>query len=325
LKRPGIERSADGLVRVNSRQCSWNRSIRESTNKESSRLGVFTALLSASDMKPAFATSLPAFQVHRAFCHWASCARLVAALALLVAGTARNAVAQDRAATSALPDPLYETRPGTPDGISKWFLGREIAHYMSHQGAMWLEREEREEEEQPSELLKALKLEPGQVIADIGAGSGYFSWRMAKLVGPSGKVFANDIQPEMLAILRTNVAARGVTNVIPILGSVTNVNLPANSVDLALFVDVYHECDHPYEIIQSLCHAVKPGGRIVFVEYRGEEKWIPIKPLHKMTEAQVLKEMTLHPLRHVETLRLLPRQHVIVFQRIVRPTTFPTK
>lgn len=211
--------------------------------------------------------------------------------------------------------PGYEHRPGSFDGIGKWFMGREIAHYMSHQGAMWLEREEREEEEQPARLLEALKLKAGETVADIGAGSGYFSWRMAKLVGPQGRVYATDIQPEMLAILRTNVAARGVTNVLPVLGSATNVNLPARSLDLALFVDVYHECDHPYETIRSLCDALKPGGRVVFVEYRGEEKWIPIKPLHKMTEAQVRREMAPHPLEHVETLRQLPRQHVIVFRR----------
>ena len=213
------------------------------------------------------------------------------------------------------PTALYESRPGSFDGIGKWFLGREIAHFMSHQGAMWLERPEREDEEQPTQLLDALKLKPGEVVADIGAGSGFLSWRMAQRVGPTGRVYANDIQPEMLAILRTNVAGHGVTNVVPVLGSVTDPKLPTNSIDLAIFVDVYHECDHPYEMIQALCRALKPGGRLVFVEYRGEEKWIPIKPLHKMTEAQVKQEMTLHPLLWVETLRFLPRQHVLVFRK----------
>ncbi|HTH49081.1 MAG TPA: methyltransferase domain-containing protein [Candidatus Limnocylindria bacterium] len=218
----------------------------------------------------------------------------------------------------ALPSPLYEYRPGTPDGLGKWFLGREIAHYMSHQGAMWLERPEREDEEQPTKLLDALQLQPGNVIADIGAGSGFLSWRMARRVGPDGLVYANDIQPEMLAILRTNVTAHGATNVVTILGSVTDPKLPTNAVDLAIFVDVYHECDHPYEIIQGVVRALKPGGRLVFVEYRGEEQWIPIKPLHKMTEAQVRKEMALQPLEWVETLHLLPRQHVIIFRRTGR-------
>jgi ubiquinone/menaquinone biosynthesis C-methylase UbiE len=214
-----------------------------------------------------------------------------------------------------LPTPLYETKPGSFDGLGKWFMGREIAHFMSHQGAMWLEREEREDEEQPTRLLAALQLQPGQTVADIGAGSGYFSWRMARQVGPGGRVFANDIQPEMLALLRTNAALHGVTNLIPVLGRVTQVNLPTNSLDLALLVDVYHECDHPFEIIRSLCESLKPGGRLVLVEYRGEEKWIPIKPLHKMTEAQVRREMALHPLDFVDTLRTLPRQHLITFKK----------
>lgn len=212
-------------------------------------------------------------------------------------------------------DATYEFRPGSFDGIGKWFMGREIAHFMSHQGAMWLEREERAEEEQPNELLQLLSLRPGQVIADIGAGSGYFTWRIAKQVGPTGKVFATDIQPEMLLILRTNLQARGVTNVTPVLGSTTNVNLPARSLDLALFVDVYHECDHPKEIISTLCAALRPGGRIVLVEYRGEEKWVPIKPLHKMTAAQVELEMSLHPLRRIQHHRL-SRQHVLIYEFI---------
>lgn len=214
-----------------------------------------------------------------------------------------------------VPDPLYEFRPGTPDGLGKWFLGREIAHYMSHQGAEWLERPEREEEEKTSRVLPALGLKPGDRVADVGAGSGYFSWRMAKVVGPTGTVFANDIQPEMLAILSTNVAARGVTNVVPVLGTLTDPKLPTNALDLVLMVDVYHEFDHPYEMMQGIVRSLKPGGRVVLVEYRGEEKWVPIKPLHKMTEAQVKTELALHPLEWVETLKGLPRQHILVFRR----------
>lgn len=211
--------------------------------------------------------------------------------------------------------PGYEYREGTPDGIGKWYLGREIAHFMSHLGAPWLEREEREEEERPSKLVEALDLKPGQAVADVGAGSGYFSWRMAQKVGPTGRVYATDIQPEMLVLLEKQMASRGITNVVPILGSTTNSGLPAKSIDLAIMVDVYHEFDHPYEMMESLVGALKPGGRLVFVEYRGEEKWVPIKPLHKMTEAQVRKEMALHPVEWVETLKLLPRQHVIVFRK----------
>lgn len=218
-------------------------------------------------------------------------------------------------AVTAPPDPLYEYREGTPDGLGKWFLGREIAHYMSHLGAPWLERPEREDEERPSILVEALRLRPGDRVADVGAGSGYLTWRMAEKVGSTGKVWATDIQPEMLVILGQNMAKRGLTNVVPILGSATNSGLPSGSVDLILMVDVYHEFDHPYEMMKSLVASLKPGGRIVFVEYRGEEKWVPIKPLHKMTEAQVRKEMALHPMVWVETLRALPRQHIIVFQR----------
>lgn len=218
--------------------------------------------------------------------------------------------------TVALPVPLYETRTNhSSDGLGKFFLGREIAHFMTHEGASWLERPEREEEEQPSQLVEALALKVGDVAADIGAGSGYLSWRMAKKVGPTGRVYANDIQPEMLQILRTNMSARGLTNVIPVLGDITDPRLPTNAVDLAIMVDVYHEFDHPYEMIREIVRSLKPGGRLVFVEYRGEENWIPIKALHKMTEAQLRKEMALHRLEWVETLRILPRQHFITFRR----------
>lgn len=234
---------------------------------------------------------------------------------LRAAGPESRVVPLVRPTPVAPPDPLYEYREGTPDGVGKWFLGREIAHFMSHLGAPWLERPEREDEERPSVLVESIRLKPGDVVADVGAGSGYLSWRMAEKVGSAGKVFATDIQPEMLTLLAENMKRRGLTNVVPILGSSTNSGLPANSVDLLIMVDVYHEFDHPYEMMKSLVASLKPGGRIVFVEYRGEEKWVPIKPLHKMTEAQVRKEMALHPVAWVETLKALPRQHIIIFQR----------
>ena len=218
-------------------------------------------------------------------------------------------------AARAIPVPLYEGRPGTPDGLGKWFLGREIAHYMSHQGAPWLERAEREEEEKTSLVLPALTLRAGDTVADVGAGSGYFSWRMARAVGPTGTVYANDIQPEMLEILSTNVASQGVTNVVTVLGTITDPRLPTNALDLVLMVDVYHEFDHPYEMMQGIVRSLKPGGRVVLVEYRGEEKWVPIKPSHKMTEAQVKAELALHPLDWVETKAILPRQHILIFRR----------
>jgi len=218
------------------------------------------------------------------------------------------------------PPPTYEYRPGSFDGTGKWFVDREIAHFMSHQGAPWLEREERETEEAPNRLVSALSLKPGYQVGDVGAGSGYLTWRMARVVGPTGKIYANDIQPEMISFLRTNLLVRGITNVVPVLGTTTDPRLPNNTLDLILLVDVYHECDHPLEMTRRMTDALKPGGRLVFVEYRGEERWIPIKPLHKMTAAQVRKEMALHPrLAFVENLTNLPRQHILIFQKKTAP------
>lgn len=212
--------------------------------------------------------------------------------------------------------PRYELRQDhDPDGIGKFYLGREIAHVMGHQGAEWLERPEREEEEKPEALVEALRLKPGEVVADIGAGTGYFSWRLAKAVGGSGLVYGVDIQQEMLDLFSRKMAERRVTNAKPVLGSVTDVRLPAGSVDLVLMVDVYHEFSHPYEMMQSICRSLKPGGRVVFVEYRLEDPTVPIKRLHRMSEAQVRKEAELHKLAWTETIKTLPRQHVIVFRK----------
>ena len=200
------------------------------------------------------------------------------------------------------------------DATGKTYMGREIAHVMGHQGAGWLERPERDREEQPRLLMKLLDLKPGDVVADIGAGSGYHTRRMAKAVGPSGRVYAVDIQPEMLDILATKLTGEGVDNVVMVLGKIDSAELPSNSVDLVMTVDVYHEFSHPYEMIQSMCDALKPGGRMVFVEYRAEDKTVPIKWHHKMTAAQVKKEMEPHPLRWVKTVSdELPWQHFIVF------------
>jgi len=168
--------------------------------------------------------------------------------------------------------------------------------------------------------VSALSLKPGYQVGDVGAGSGYLTWRMARVVGPTGKIYANDIQPEMISFLRTNLLVRGITNVVPVLGTTTDPRLPDNTLDLILLVDVYHECDHPLEMTRRMTDALKPGGRLVFVEYRGEERWIPIKPLHKMTAAQVRKEMALHPrLAFVENLTNLPRQHILIFQKKTAP------
>jgi ubiquinone/menaquinone biosynthesis C-methylase UbiE len=206
-----------------------------------------------------------------------------------------------------------------PDGIGKFYQGREIAHVMGHQAADWLERPERNEEEHSEELIKHLKISPGATVADIGAGTGYFSRRLAKQVGPSGKVLAVDIQPEMLTLLTNKAAQMGIMNISPVLGTPSDPSLPLRSVDLVLMVDVYHEFDLPWEMMQGICRSLKPNGRVVLVEFRGEDDAVPIKPLHKMTEAQVKKEMSALPLQWVETLEALPRQHIIIFKKQAPP------
>ena len=201
------------------------------------------------------------------------------------------------------------------DGIGKFYMGREIAHVMGHLGAGWLERPSREVEEKPQTLIRSLKLKKGDNVADIGVGTGYFARRIARVIGPKGTVYGVDIQPEMLELLEKNLGKLGIKNVKGVLGTIKNPNLPANSIDLALMVDVYHEFSHPYEMLQNLCHALKPGGRIAFVEYRMEDPNVPIKLLHKMSQLQVMIEATPHPLEWVETISVLPRQHVIVFKK----------
>ena len=201
------------------------------------------------------------------------------------------------------------------DGIGKFYMGLEIAHVMGHQAAEWLERPERDEEEHTGKMVEQLRIRPGDVVADIGAGTGYLSRRLAKKAGPKGSVLAVDIQPEMLELLTNQMAKAGITNVKPVLGSITDPKLPANSVDLALMVDVYHEFDYPWEMMEAITRSLKPGGRVVFVEFRGEDPAVPIKLLHKMTEAQVKMEMSALPLEWVETIGVLPRQHIIVFRK----------
>jgi precorrin-6B methylase 2 len=210
----------------------------------------------------------------------------------------------------------YELRSEhSPDGIGVFFLGREIAHVMSHAGADWLERPEREAEERPDLLLRALRLQPGDVVADVGAGTGYHAWRLAEAVASAGRVYAVEVQPEMLDRLRPNMAARGITNVVPVLGTSTDPRLPEGALDCILMVDVYHEFDRPCEMLERLCRALKPSGRLVFVEFRAEDEAVPIKPLHKMSERQIRREAALHPLEWVETITTLPWQHVVTFRK----------
>lgn len=212
----------------------------------------------------------------------------------------------------------YSTREDhDPQGIGKFYMGREIAHVMSYHGAEWLERPEREKEERLSQLIKVLELKPGMVVADIGAGSGVISVLMADQIKPRGKVLAVDIQEEMLSLLRLKLKQLKVTNVETVLGTIKSPKLPPNSVDLAIFVDVYHELSFPFEMIQALSKSLKPGGRIVLVEYRKEDPSIPIYEVHKMTQAQAKKELQLPEfgLKWTKTIDKLPRQHVIVFEK----------
>jgi FkbM family methyltransferase len=213
-------------------------------------------------------------------------------------------------------DARYEYRKDhDPNGTGKFYMDREIAQVMGHLGAEWLDRPEREKEEHPKKLMEALKIKKGEVVADIGAGSGYFSFRISDVVGPKGKVMAVDIQPEMLEIMRKRIKERKITNIELVQGTITDPKLKDESVDLILMVDVYHEFSHPWEMTTAMIKALKPGGRLVFVEYRKEDKDVPILLVHKMTQKQVIKEMKPHPLRWVKTIDSLPRQHIMIFEK----------
>ena len=209
----------------------------------------------------------------------------------------------------------YSQLPVSADGIGKSYMGREISAVMGWQGAAWLERQERDREERTDLLLAALMLQPGFVVADIGAGTGYLSRRMAPAVMPGGKVWAVDVQPEMVSMLRAGAKRSGLTQIEARLGAVDDVKLPVSSVDLAVMVDVYHELAFPYEVMASVLKALKPGGRVVFVEYKAEDPLVPIKPLHKMSEAQIKREAAVFALDWERTVTTLPWQHVVVFRK----------
>lgn len=213
-----------------------------------------------------------------------------------------------------LPEPEYTSGPASIDGTGKFYMGREIAKVMGHQAINWLERDNRESEETPSRAVAELKLAPDAVIADIGAGSGYYSFRLARLV-PQGKVIAVDIQPEMIAFLEQREQELGLTNVEAHLGTIDDIKLPPESLDAALLVDAYHEFSHPAEMMRSLARALRPGGRVFLLEYRAEDDAVPIKPLHKMTEAQARRELEAAGLRWKRTGDFLPWQHFLVFEK----------
>ncbi len=200
------------------------------------------------------------------------------------------------------------------DGIGKFYLGREIAQVMGHQEILWLERPTRQTEEQPNAVIDALNLKPNDRVADIGAGTGYFSFRIAQKV-PQGQVLAVDIQPSMLDVIEFLSQENNINNVKPILGNETNPNLKNQTIDLALMVDAYHEFAYPREMMEEIVQALSPRGKLVLVEYRRENPFIPIKTLHKMTQRQVKKEMNAVGLQWIKTQDFLPQQHYFVFQK----------
>ena len=219
-----------------------------------------------------------------------------------------------QAATSSSTDSsgVYSFRSGSRDGIGKFYEGREIAHVMGHLGASWLERPEREREERTDLLLNALDLKPTDVVADIGAGTGFFSFLMAPEVA-KGKVLAVDIQPEMIDYLNEGKTKRRIANVQPVLGTESDPKLPANAVDLAILIDAYHEFSYPREMMSRIAASLKPGGRVALVEYRAEDPSVPIKELHKLSVMQATKEMRAVGLRLLKNDDRLPQQHIMFF------------
>ena len=208
----------------------------------------------------------------------------------------------------------YKIKTGDPNGINKWYMGRQIAQVMSHYGIDWLEREEREMQENTTLLLKNLAVKQGMVIADIGAGSGYYSALLSKMVG-TGKVFAIDVEPEMIAYLNKRIKKEKLSHILPVLSSEQKVSLPENSIDMMLLVDVYHEFSYPYEMALSMRAALKTGGKLVLVEFRSEDPTVPIKTIHKMSEAQAIKEFKAAGFTFDKNIDNLPWQHCMVFTK----------
>ena len=191
--------------------------------------------------------------------------------------------------------------------------GRRYAPVMGYQGAPWLERGEREEEEAPDVALDVLKIPKGAAVADIGAGSGYITVRLAARVGPTGRVFANDVQPQMLNILSRRLSNARITNVTLIEGTLDDPKLPPASVDMAMMVDVYHELSQPQTMLRHLRESLKPGGRLVLLEYRKEDPTVPIKPEHKMSVAEAKMEVEAEGFTLSKVDEALPRQHILIF------------
>ena len=245
-------------------------------------------------------------------------AALLCALAAACGPARAPAPSAPTAAAPASADPppagAYGTCEATPDGTGTTYLGREIAHFMTHHGIPWLERDSREAEERTSALLDALELRSGACVADIGAGSGRLTVPIARRIAP-GTAFGTDIQPEMLRFLEARARTEGLTNLRGILGDEDDTMLPEGQVDLVLLVDAYHEFSYPWEMMRSIVRALRPGGRVALVEFRAEDPEVPIKALHKMTEAQARRELEAAGLRWVRTDPRLPWQHLMWFEK----------
>ena len=209
-------------------------------------------------------------------------------------------------------DKNYTFKTGDNNGIGKWYMGREIAYVMGFQGINWLERSEREKEENVSNLIQNMRIKSNDIIADIGAGSGYHVFRIAPLA-KKGLVYAIDIQREMLMTIEKTKEFNKIRNVETILGSEKSIYLPKNSVDKILMVDVYHEFNFPVEMIASMKNALKPNGELFLIEYRAEDSNVPIKKIHKMTEKQAVKEMEAAGFKLKRNIENLPWQHCMVF------------
>ena len=228
---------------------------------------------------------------------------------VIIAATAFCCVLQTSAQDS---NSNYTYKQGDPNGIGKWFMGREIAYVMGYQGMDWLERSEREEEEKTTKLLNNMHIGATDTIADIGAGSGYHVFKMAPMA-KKGLIYAVDIQPEMLVTIDYRKASEAIKNVQTIQGSERSANLPENAIDKVLMVDVYHEFNFPVEMIASIKKALKSDGKLYLIEYRGEDPTVPIKRLHKMTENQAVEELEAAGFVLEENIDNLPWQHCMVF------------
>ena len=243
-------------------------------------------------------------------------ARLAMALAILglpLAGCSQEPA--DSGSTPAGNNSLYQYSSSNYDGIGKQYMGREISHVMGHLGAGWLERPGRLNEERTDLLLDNLPITPGDNVADIGAGTGYFSLPMAGMIGDTGTVYAVDIQPEMLSIIEARSSEMGITNIKRLLATADDPKLPSDTLDMVLFVDAYHEFEWPREVMTSVYDSLVSGGKVVLIEYRAEDPSVPIKRLHKMSETQARKELEAVGLAFVENLEVLPQQHFLVFEK----------